>query len=361
MVLAPEPARDNFQAGWQLINRYLRSMSNATVRISIEDMEKTFTAILRKNGFAEDKARQCAAIFTNNSADGVYTHGVYRFPRFIEYVRKGVVLPGAEPTLVHRCGGLEQWNGNLGPGPLNAFHATNTAMKLSREHGIGCVALANTNHWMRGGTYGWQAAKAGFAFIGWTNTTAIMPAWGALNGKLGNNPLVMGLPYKNDAIVLDMAMTQYSYGAMELAVLKKENLAVYGGYDSKGRLSMVPADILQSRRPIPIGYWKGAGLALLLDLLAAVLSGGLSVHEIAKKETESGLSQVFIAIDIGRLGNSSSISTLLENIISDYHQSAPEEKKRITFPGERVMQTRKENLEQGIPVLEKFWAEVLAL
>jgi 3-dehydro-L-gulonate 2-dehydrogenase len=333
-------------------------MENKTIRISVGDMEQIFTAILLKNGFAEDKAKQCAAIFTNNSVDGVYTHGVYRFPRFVEHIRKGVVVADAKPTLIHKAGALEQWNGNLGPGPLNAIHATNTAMKLSQEYGIGCVALSNTNHWMRGGSYGWQAAKAGFVFIGWTNTTAGMPAWGAVNGKLGNNPLVMGLPFKNEAIILDMAMTQYSYGAMELSVLKNEKLSVYGGYDSTGQLSLDPAAILSSRRPIPIGYWKGAGLALLLDILAAVLSGGSSTHEIAKKETESSVSQVFIAIDIIRLGNSSSVPQLIENIINDYHQSTPEDKKRISFPGERVLQTRKDNLQNGVPVLEKFWNEL---
>lgn len=336
-------------------------MSNETIRISVKDMSDIFTGILLKNGFTQTKAEQCAAIFTNNSVDGVYTHGVYRFPRFIEYIRKGVVRPDAEPSLVHRAGALEQWDGNLGAGPLNATHATDKAMTIAQQHGIGCVALANTNHWMRGGSYGWQAAKAGFVFIGWTNTTAIMPAWGALNGKLGNNPLVMGVPYKNEAIVLDMAMSQYSYGAMELAVLKNEKLAVYGGYNSGGELTADPAEILQSRRPIPVGYWKGAGLALLLDILAAVLSGGLPVHEIARKETESALSQVFIAIDITKLGNSSSIATLVDNIITDYKQSTPDAKKRISFPGERVLQTRQENLEKGVPVLQKSWTDILAL
>jgi len=171
----------------------------------------------------------------------------------------------------------------------------------------------------------------------------------------------MGLPYKNEAIVLDMAMSQYSYGAMELSVLKEEKLAVYGGYDEKGQLTTDPSAILSSCRPVPVGYWKGAGLALLLDILAAVLSGGLSVHEIAREQTESRLSQVFIAIDIAGLVNSSSIPRLIQNIIDDYHQSTPEDKKRISFPGERVLQTRKENLANGIPVLEKFWNQVLAL
>ena len=60
-------------------------------------------------------------------------------------------------------------------------------------------------------------------FIGWTNTTAIMPAWGAKNSKLGNNPLVVGIPYRNEAVVLDMSMSQFSYGAMELTELKMKN------------------------------------------------------------------------------------------------------------------------------------------
>jgi 3-dehydro-L-gulonate 2-dehydrogenase len=96
----------------------------------------------------------------------------------------------------------------------------------------------------------------------------------------------------------------------------------------------------------------------LLDILAAVLAGGLSVHEIAQKETEIALSQVFIAIDINRLGNHAGIAKVVENIIADYHQSIPEDKSRITWPGERVLQTRKKNLENGIPVLKQVWEVV---
>jgi 3-dehydro-L-gulonate 2-dehydrogenase len=158
-----------------------------------------------------------------------------------------------------------------------------------------------------------------------------------------------------------MAMSQFSYGAMELAVLKGENLRVAGGYDKSGQLSTDPAAILETRRPLPIGFWKGAGLSLLLDILATVLSGGLSVHEIAKKEAECGLSQVFIAVDLSKFGNSSTVARSLDNIINDYHQSAAEDKKAITFPGERVLHTRKSNTSNGIQVLKKTWEEIKAL
>ena len=131
-----------------------------------------------------------------------------------------------------------------------------------------------------------------------------MPAWGAKDAKLGNNPLVMALPYKDEAIVLDMAMSQYSYGSLELSAMKGETLSVYGGFDTEGNLTKDPSAILASNAPIPVGYWKGAGLSLLLDLLATILSGGLSTHELSKKEVEYSLSQVFIAIDISKLEKS---------------------------------------------------------
>ena len=335
---------------------------NNTIIVSSAEMQTAFKNILLKYGFEETRAAECAAIFTGNSIDGIYTHGVNRFPRFVQYIKKGFVKVGAIPSLKNKFGGIEQWNGNLGPGPLNAVHATETVTHLAQQYGIGCVALSNTNHWMRGGTYGWQAAKAGYIFIGWTNTLGNMPAWNATDARLGNNPLVIALPYKDEAIVLDMAMSQYSFGSMELSVMKNEMLPVYGGYNKSGELTKDPAAILASWRPIPVGYWKGAGLSLLLDLLATILSGGLATHEISKLEVEYALSQVFIAIDISKLGNHSSIAAAVQQILDDYHQSvASDASKKITYPGERVMQTRENNLANGIPVIKKVWEEILGL
>jgi len=336
--------------------------ANSIINIPATEMQSVFESILLKHEFEKAKAATCARIFTENSIDGIYTHGVNRFPRFIEYIQKGYVDKDAAPALQQQFGGIQQWNGNLGPGILNAIQATNAVTQLAQQYGIGCVALANTNHWMRGGTYGWQAAKAGYVFFGFTNTTTLMPAWGATDARLGNNPLVIAIPYKNEAIVLDMAMSQYSFGAMEQAVVKQERLAVDGGFDENGQLTNDPALILQSKRPLPIGYWKGAGLSLLLDLLAVVLSGGLATHEVSKQEAEYGLSQVFIAIDLSKLGNASAIAQCIQNIIDDYKQSLPAgENEKITWPGERVLAARQKNTLQGIPVVAEIWQQVLAL
>jgi 3-dehydro-L-gulonate 2-dehydrogenase len=324
-------------------------------------MKSVFKNVLLKYGFPLAKAEQCADIFTDNTIDGITTHGVNRFPRFISYIKNGYVRKDAEPSLIGGFGSLEQWNGNLGPGPLNAVKATDRAIELSQQNGIGCVALANTNHWMRGGYYGWQAAKKGFVFIAWTNTMGIMPAWKALDSRLGNNPLVVALPYKEEAIVLDMACSQYSYGAMEFAVLKKEPLAVQGGFDEGGNLTNDPAAILKSRRPLSIGYWKGAGLSFLLDILATILSSGNSVAEISKNKAEYGLSQVFVCIDLSKLSNNSAIGTAVQNIIDDYKQSLPDGTTAIVYPGEGVLQKRKKHKETGMHILQNVWSEILSL
>jgi 3-dehydro-L-gulonate 2-dehydrogenase len=332
------------------------------VKVMPQEMSAEFLRILLNSGFTEEKARRCAEVFTENSIDGVYTHGVNRFPRFVQYIKDGFVIADAEPVPVAGFGGMEQWDGNLAAGPLNAILATERATVLAKAHGIGCVALANTNHWMRGGLYGWKAAKQGCIFIGWTNTMANMPAWGAVDARLGNNPLVFALPYKEEAIVLDMAMSQYSYGALELYTNKKQLLPVQGGYDKSGNLTNDPQAILDSQRVLPIGYWKGAGLSLLLDILAVLLSGGNSTSEVTRRGPESAVSQVFIAIDPSRLYNFNSINAAIQQILDDYHQSVPQNAgDKILYPGERVLETRNKNNKEGIPVLKTIWDGIKGL
>ena len=333
-----------------------------TIRIPFDKLKSEFFRILLSIGFSETRADRCAEIFTMNSLDGVNSHGINRFPRFVKNTLEGFVKPAAVPSLEHKFGSIEQWNGNLGPGPLNATFATDRAIEIAAENGIGLVTLANTNHWMRGGTYGWQAAKKEFVLICWTNTCPNMPAWGATDPRVGNNPFVIAVPFNNEAIVLDFAMSQYSYGKME--VLKKEGkmLPYPGGFNKEGEISSDPGEILESWRVMPVGYWKGAGFSLLLDIVATILSGGQSTHQIHSCTSEYSVSQVFIAINIRVLHNFPSINKSIEQIIDDLHNSNPENSDtRIRYPGENVLQVRKSNLENGIPVSKDTWEKLKKL
>jgi 3-dehydro-L-gulonate 2-dehydrogenase len=333
-----------------------------TISVTFEKMKSEFVRILTSLGFSDSKADQCAEIFAVNSLEGVYSHGVNRFPKFVVNIKKGYVKPDSEPSVIKSVGALEQWNGNLGPGPLNALLATERAMELASQYGIGLVAIGNTNHWMRGGTYGWKTARKGFLFIGWTNTEANMPAWGAKDFRLGNNPLVFAVPYGNEAIVLDFAMSQFSYGKLETYQLEGKQLPYPGGFNKKGKLTVSPEEIIETRRALPIGYWKGSGLSLLLDIMASVVSGGLSTFEISHKEAEYALSQVFIAIDLKNLSNQERIETTVNDILKNLKESDPAESAtEIRYPGENVVNVREENLKNGIPVNKAVWETILAL
>jgi len=338
------------------------SDTEKSIRVPYQRLKSEFLRILVKNGFSESGAEKCAEIFTMNSCDGVNSHGINRFPRFIKNILQGFVKPEAVPSLIHAFGSLEQWNGNLGPGPLNALFATDRAMELAGENGIGLLTLANTNHWMRGGTYGWQAAKKGYVLICWTNTCPNMPAWGAKDPRLGNNPFVLAVPYKDEAIILDSAMSQYSYGKLEVLKTEGGTLQFHGGYNKTGELTTDPGEILESWRVLPAGYWKGAGMSLLLDILAAILSGGRSTHQIGGCTSEFGISQVFIAINLKSLHNFSGIENSINQIIEDLHRSKPENPSEIIrYPGENILQKRKDNLEKGVLVNKATWENLLKI
>ena len=333
--------------------------SKNLLRISVQELQITLTVVLLKNGFTEEKAKICAQIFVQNTCEGSISHGINRFPRFIQYIKNKHIDVQAEPECKKSIGCIEQWDGHLGPGPLNALYCTQHAMEIASRNGIGCVGLANTNHWMRGGYYAHLAAKEGYIFIGWTNTIANMPAWSATDRRLGNNPFVIGVPYHPSPLVLDMAMSQFSYGSMETKALRGERLSVPGGYSLDKKLTDDPSEILSSGRPLPMGYWKGSGLALFLDILATVLSGGSSTREVSTRDAEYGVSQVFMAIDTSSINTNSNISEMVRQIVDDVKQSIPSDPNTtVRYPSENVESIRKENEEFGVPVDQAVWKEI---
>jgi 3-dehydro-L-gulonate 2-dehydrogenase len=278
-------------------------------------------------------------------------------------VRNGSIDVEAEPQLLAGFGALERWDGRKGPGNLNAQACMERAIALSSAHGVGCVSLGNTNHWMRGGTYGWQAAEAGLIGICWTNTMPNLPPWGGAEPCIGNNPLVIAVPREGGHIVLDMALSQFSYGALESYRTRGEMLPVDGGFDAEGNLTRDPAAIEQSQRPLPIGYWKGSGLSIMLDMIAAMTSLGKATHQLsADPLLEAGISQVFLAINPAALGDGPVLSQIADDIIASLHNCQPAEKgTRIRYPGEKTLRIRAENRKLGLPIEPAVWEQILKM
>jgi 3-dehydro-L-gulonate 2-dehydrogenase len=333
-----------------------------TLRVPFDELYGALRRAMEGLGLKDERAALCARLFAETTRDGVYTHGLNRFPRFVETVKNGSVIVDAQPLKTAGMGAIERWDGRSGVGNLNAWASMQRAMELAKTHGIGGVALANTNHWMRGGSYGWQAVENGMFAICWTNTLANLPAWGAKSPSLGNNPLVFAVPRAGGHVVLDMAMSQFSYGSLEGYSKRGQPLPVDGGFDEAGNLTKDAAAIEASQRALPIGYWKGSGLSLVLDMMAAMLAGGKATYQIPRESVrETGTSQILLAINPSSVGRAEEMNRIADGIIDFLHHATPVDPgKRVRYPGEQTVQLREENMRLGVPVDPEIWRRISA-
>ena len=322
------------------------------IRIAFEEAFEILKDIHIRYGYSPERAGISARLFCEANRDGIISHGFARFPNLIAAVESGRVLPDKSPVQSWSGGALERWDGCRGPGNLNARHAMSRAIELAGSEGAGIVALSNTNHWMRGGNFGWQAADAGKIGICWTNTMPNLPPWGSTKPLTGNNPLIIAVPREDGHIVLDMAMSQFSYGALDGYSSSGRRLPVQGGWDSDGKLTDDASAILESGRPLPIGFWKGSGLSIMLDLTAALLSGGKATCDVEPNPgTETGISQVFMAFAPPEYPG------LADRVIDNLKQGGED----VYYPGERTLQRRRESDRIGLPVAEETWEKILQL
>lgn len=337
-------------------------MTSNLVQIPPKQMTLVLEKLFLKYNFSSEKAKLMADTYTESTVDGINSHGINRVPLLIEYIEKGEIKIDAEAEKVESFGSIERWDGNLGPGIINAIKCTDRAVSLAKEYGMGLVALRNTNHWMRGGTYGWRAADSGCISILFTNTQPNMPPWGGKHSRLGNNPFVFSIPRKEGHVVLDMAISQFAFGKIKDYRLKGKKLPFPGGWDDNDELSNDPEKILGNERGLPIGYWKGSALSMVIDMLATVLSAGDSTSKIAKKDYEAGISQVYICIYPKLFNDKELQERVLQEIIDYTHDVEPMQPGGRTFyPGEGTLRKRAKNLREGILVSPEVWDKVLEL
>lgn len=335
-----------------------------SVRIPYDTVKSTVKQIFLNLGMKEEDAETCATIHSQSSADGVESHGLNRIPRFVDYVQKGWINLQGSPQLVDAKGAVENYDGQLGVGITNALFCADRAMELAKVHGIGCVALRNTTHWMRGGTYAWRIAEAGFMGISWINTESCMPLWGSDEPGVGNNPFCIAIPREDGPIVLDMAMSQYAYGKLGVYRLAGKKLPYPGGFDKDGNLTDDPGAIEDSRRILPTGYWKGSGMAICLDMAAALMANGNSGARMDQNGLGScgSCCQIFIAYDPYLFGSKEEIQTMLNERVAAADATHPDhEGGHVSCPGERTLRTRAKSMTEGVNVDEIIWSQIQSL
>ena len=307
-------------------------------------------------------ARRFAEIFAGNSLDGVYSHGMNRYPRYLSDMQSG--LCDAKVTQAERVsglGGLEVWDAHFGVGPLIAQQMADRAIELARTHGIACVALRNNSHWLRAGRYGLMMADAGMMGLCMTNTCMNLVAYGAKEPSTGNNPITIAIPRRAGSLVMDMAVSQYAFGKLEIMAQEGGMLDTPCGYDTDGNLTNDPQKIVESGLMTPMALWKGSALSIMIDLMVSMLSLGRTSLAIGTPaDGEKGMSQMFVCMNPAAVNDMDKAEAQMEKTIAFLNSLEPKDGVHgVHAPGENLEKTRARNRERGIPVTEDTWQKIV--
>jgi len=265
--------------------------------VPFSELKAEVKRVLMRLSFSRKKKLISVQIFLRVTvATGVYSHGLNRFPVFSRPGKKRIdrSVSRARMRWEKWIDGNMGWSSRCWSVQCKKF-AWTRAIELAKQNRWVVLRSRNNNHWMRGGyLVAWQAAEAGCIGICFTNALAGMPPWVAKSRDLEIIRWWLQYQEKKCHVVLDMAMSQFSYGKMQEYELKGSQLPFAGGYDREGNLSTDPAAIRQTKRALPAGFGKVPDLPSMMDILLAMLAGGRSTAKITASGNEFGLSQCFI-------------------------------------------------------------------
>ena len=294
-----------------------------------------------------------ADLMTEAELHGVPSHGMLMLPRLIAGFRSERAKPDPHIRLVRDTAAVCVLDGDRGPGRYVGVQGMHAAMERASRFGIGAALVTETTHWGRAHAYACLAADAGFIGLCTTNAIPNMLAPGSSAPAHGNNPLAIAAPRGagRHPVVLDIAMSQAALGRVATAQREGETVPLGWGLDENGHPTSDPAAILASQNLLPMGGHKGAGLALMMELLTAALGGGPLSHEIAQADAsglDAGASKLFVAIDVGAFGDPAQFGARVDSLAAYLRERAtgPD----ALLPGERGWRTRDEYERDGIPV-----------
>jgi LDH2 family malate/lactate/ureidoglycolate dehydrogenase len=285
---------------------------------------------------------------------GVESHGVLRLPAYVHRVQAGLMTATTELKVVRERGATILLDAQGGFGQVAGVLAMDHAIERARKHGVGFAAVRNANHFGIAAHYTMMALPHKMIGMAATNAAPSMAAWGGTAAVLGTNPICVAIPTGQDAdIVLDMASSIVARGKIRFAASKGDSIPPGWALDADGRPTEDPQAALNGTL-LPIGGPKGYGLALVVDVLAGVLTGSdYSVHLSSVHDMSSQASVGFVmqAVDITAFADWSEYQKDMESLVSEIRNSprAPDI-DRIYLPGEIEWRTWRERKQSGIPV-----------
>jgi LDH2 family malate/lactate/ureidoglycolate dehydrogenase len=306
-------------------------------------------------GLAPHDAAQVARILVMGDLFGHATHGVLRLESYAQRVDAGAIRADAQPLVEEVAPAVVRVDGNGAIGPLTGMRALEAAMQRARAVGVGLALVRNGNHFGAIAPYCWLAAQQGFATLIGSNASTTVAPTGGREERLGNNPLGIGVPRPGgDPVILDMAMSVVARGKIRAAAKRGESIPATWATDRAGRPTTDPAAALEGFL-LPFGGYKGYGLALMVDLIAGVLSGAAYLTHVKSwldEPAEPGnLGHFFLAIDTRKLGSTDWLAQRVEDFAAIVHGTPRADPAQpIWLPGEIEMGNLARHRREGVEI-----------
>lgn len=329
-------------------------MSNSTTNSNVftyKQLVTRATSLLLAMGVSEDSASLTADGLVEADARGLPSHGLMLLPMYLDRIKKGSINPTATNELVTDLGALAVFDSHHGLGHSSAQYAMESAIEKAKNHGIAAVVCRNAFHFGGAYRYSKMAASAGMVGVAAANTRPLMPAPGGSKAVVGNNPIGFAVPTSGETpVVFDMALSEVAMGKIRLADAEGKTIPNTWATDSSGIATTDPAEAIKGML-LPAGGTKGFGLALVIDMLTGVLSGGGFGSRVnglyANLEIPYNSANFFLAIDASRLDSGFQDRALaLANEVLNSPMSEPGSSARL--PGQRSEENYQRSLTEGV-------------
>ena len=328
---------------------------------SAAELRQVAQRILEALGTPPDLAQVVGDALVQANQVGHDSHGVIRLKQYARSVRKGDVQPTARPVLNTQRQATAQVDAKDGWGQPAARFATQTAIRLADEFGIGAVTIVNSGHVGRLGEYVEMIARAGQIGMALCNAGPTVAPYGGYRPLMGTNPIAWGVPRGADLppMIVDFATAGVAEGKLRVARSKGESVAPGLIVDNAGRPSQDPAAFYAGGALLPFGAHKGYGLSVMIELLGGVLSG----NGIAAMNRANGSNgTLLIAFHIPSFVPGAQFFDQANELFASIKEALPAEGfSEVLLPGEPEIREQHRREAAGIALPEQTWEEIQTL
>lgn len=348
--------------GWALM------VANTHARRVPVSVLHTFGAdVLGAAGLDPEAAALVAESLASADARSIASHGMVRLlPEYVRRLELGSTNPAPDIRTVRQTPGAALLDADGAPGQVAGTQAMTLAIEKAERNGVAAVAVRNSSHFGMGAKYVERATDAGMVGFAFTNATPNMPPAGGRGRFLGTNPVAIGVPNQDgDPLVLDMSTSVVARGKIVMAEMDGQPIPSGWAIDADGNPTVDPRAALTGA-VLPMAGYKGAGLALMVDILCGVLTGAaFGTHVVDLYDTGSSHQDVghfFLAVAVESFMPIETFYARINQYIAEVRmQPRMPGVERIYLPGELEYASERRAQIDGVVVSAAGWEELDAL